>query len=86
MLNEAYTGAFGKFVNFSNNLVKAIYASFVGFCVLLTFFWILYVKDVDRKLRRTRSVLNMIPVETMATNENLKSAVLSANFQSILKQ
>jgi len=86
MLNDAYTDAFGKFINFSNHLIKAIYAAFVGFCIVLTFFWVLYAMDVDKRLRRTRSVLNMIPVEMMATNENLKSAVLSENFQTILKQ
>jgi len=84
-LKDAYSVAFGKFVNFTTNTVKIIYGSFIGFCMVLIVVWLLYVKDVDYRLRRTRSILNMIPVETLATNESIKNAVLSSNFQTVLK-
>jgi len=84
-LKDVYSVAFNKFINFSKNTVRIIYGSFIGFCMILIVFWLLYVKDIDYKLRRTRSVLNMIPVETLATNESLKNAVLSSNFQTVLK-
>ena len=60
--------------NTRNNLYIAIYTIFFVFIVLLYFvYWAPYIMDAQEQIHKTKEALNIIPVETLEAQTNIKS-------------
>ena len=60
--------------NTRNNLYIAIYIIFFVFIVLLYFvYWAPYIMDAQEQIHKTKEALNIIPVETLEAQTNIKS-------------
>ena len=60
--------------NTRNNLYIAIYTIFFVFIVLLYFvYWAPYIIDTQEQIHKTKEALNIIPVEILEAQTNIKS-------------
>lgn len=54
-------------------------------CVCFFVIWIPYLSKVKKKIWRVKGMLNMIPMDIIANNENLKVALISDDITQAVK-
>jgi hypothetical protein len=64
-------------IDFIQDMNRVKYGIFILLCfIVFGFLWVPYMKKLNRKIIRTKGMLNMIPLEFILHNENLKNAFL----------
>ena len=85
-LNNIFISNFGTFTNQQNEIEKIKFIIFIMMvCVCFFVIWIPYLSKVKKKIWRVKGMLNMIPMDIIANNENLKVALISDDITQAVK-
>lgn len=85
-LNTQYITDFSQFVEYNMMTEKVKYAVFFVFSAFVfLFIWTPFVNNLNQNIWRTKGMLNMIPLEIMGKNENLKGAFLREDLLRAVK-
>ncbi len=70
-----------NFSNFTDEQKSVETIKFIVFVIMISFVflivWIPYLSKVKKKIWRVKGMLNMIPMDIIANNENLKASLIS---------
>jgi hypothetical protein len=85
-LLDDYIVAYNDYLSQSNRTEGIKFAVFIIFCFLVFFaLWQPYLKNLKDKIFRTKGMLNMIPMDIISKNENLRTQFLSGNILQAVK-
>jgi PAS domain S-box-containing protein len=85
-LLDLYSQAFYSYITTGLNNFKIIFAVFIVFLALVyVFIWSPYLANLSNKIWRTKGMLNMIPMDIIAKNENLKQAFTTGDLLQAVK-
>lgn len=78
-----------NFIDFSDYQISTEKIKFAVLMILLgivlLFVWLPYLNDVKKKIWRVKGMLNMIPMDIIGNNENLKVALISEDIAATVK-
>lgn len=74
------------FMNDQGTIEKIKFSVFI-LLIFFVFFliWTPYLKNLNQKIWRTKGMLNMIPMDIISKNENLKYAFISGDILQAVK-
>lgn len=85
-LNNVFVNNFSNFTDGQRSIEKI---KFIVFILILSFvfcvIWIPYLGKVKKKIWRVKGMLNMIPMDIIANNENLKVSLISDDITQAVK-
>lgn len=85
-LNNIFISNFGKFTDQQKEIEKI---KFIIFILMISFvffmIWIPYLSKVKKKIWRVKGMLNMIPMDIIGNNENLKNSLISDDITQAVK-
>jgi len=85
-LNQLFLSDFNSYLNDQINIENIIFAIFmIMIFIVFLFIWIPYLNNLNTKIWRTKGMLNMIPMEIISKNENLKKAFISGEILEAVK-
>jgi hypothetical protein len=85
-LTESFIDVFKGYIDESTNLERLKFAIFlVGIFLVFAFIWLPYLKNLSNKIFRTKGMLNMIPMDIISKNENLKNLFFSDDLLQAVK-
>lgn len=85
-LTELFITVFEDYINETTNLERLKFAIFlVGLFLTLAFIWLPYLRNLSNKIFRTKGMLNMIPMEIISKNENLKNLFIQGDLLQAVK-
>lgn len=77
-LNNLFISNFSSFTDGQRSIEEL---KFIVFILIISavfcFIWIPYLTKVKKKIWRVKGMLNMIPMDIIANNENLKNSLIS---------
>ena len=81
-----YNTAFTKYLNAQLTVDRVKFTVFILWCVVVFgILWLRYLKGLNDKIFRTKGMLNMIPMEIISKNENLKGLFVSGDILQAVK-
>lgn len=85
-LITTYLDAFQSYIDGAANFEKFKFAIFlVGLFLVFILIWVPYLRNLSNKIFRTKGMLNMIPMEIISKNENLKNLFISGDLLQAVK-
>lgn len=85
-LINTYLNAFQAYIDGAANFEKFKFAIFlVGLFLVFILIWVPYLRNLSNKIFRTKGMLNMIPMEIISKNENLKNLFISGDLLQAVK-
>ena len=85
-LLDFYILAMNSYIQSSLNIFKIIFVLFILLLGLVfTFVWSPYLRNLSNKIWRTKGMLNMIPMDLIGKNENLKNLFMSGDLLQAVK-
>ena len=85
-LNQLFLSDFNSYLNDQINIENIIFAIFmIMIFIVFLFIWIPYLNNLNTKIWRTKGMLNMIPMDIISKNENLKNAFISGDILQAVK-
>lgn len=80
ILLKSFQECFDSYLKYAFNVDIIKFAVFIVYKALVFFFvWLPYLKRLAQNIWRTKGMLNMIPMEIMSKNENLKAAFIGTD-------
>lgn len=85
-LNLLFVDNLNSYMSSEENIEKIKFSIFIImiFFVFL-FIWTPYLRNLNTKIWRTKGMLNMIPMDIISKNENLKNAFISGDILQAVK-
>lgn len=81
-----YNVAFVEYLDAQLNIDRVKFTIFILLCVVIFgIMWLRYLKGLNDKIFRTKGMLNMIPMDIISKNENLKNLFFSENILQAVK-
>lgn len=85
-LNTIYKDTFTGYLDETYNFEKVKLVLFYILLLLVgVFIWLPYLKNLSNKIFRTKGMLNMIPMDIISKNENLKNLFISGDLLNAVK-
>ena len=85
-LLDFYISAMDSYLQSSLDIFKIIFTMFILLLAFVfTFVWSPYLGNLSNKIWRTKGMLNMIPMDIIGKNENLKSLFMSGDLLQAVK-
>ena len=85
-LNQLFLNNFGSYLDYQDSTEKIQFSVFLIMIVIVfLFIWTPYLKNLNTKIWRTKGMLNMIPMDIISKNENLKNAFISGDILQAVK-
>ena len=85
-LNQLFLNNFSSYLDYQDNIEKIKFSIFIIMIVIVfLFIWTPYLKNLNTKIWRTKGMLNMIPMDIISKNENLKNAFISGDILQAVK-
>ncbi len=81
-----YQSNYGDFLSSRLSVDKIKFAIFILLVVFVfVFVWMRYLKGLNDKIFRTKGMLNMIPMDIISKNENLKQLFFGGDILQAVK-
>lgn len=81
-----YNSTFINYLGNNLDIEKAIFAAYLCFIIFVfVFLWAPYLRNLNVKIWRTKGMLNMIPMDLIGKNENLKTKFISGDLLQAVK-
>lgn len=85
-LNNIYRSCFNDFVDAQKNTEQIKFIVLMVLLSLILFIvWLPYLSQVKEKIWRVKGMLNMIPMDIIGNNENLKISLISDDIAAAVK-
>jgi len=85
-LNQLFMSDFNSYLDYQNSVEDIKFSIFIIMLfVVFLFIWTPYLKNLNMKIWRTKGMLNMIPMDIIRKNENLKNAFISGDILQAVK-
>jgi hypothetical protein len=85
-LIKEYNIAFTEYLNSQLTVDRVKFTIFILLCIVIFgVMWLRYLKGLNDKIFRTKGMLNMIPMDIINKNENLKTLFFSENILQAVK-
>ena len=85
MLN-LYITNFHDYLNYYVTMNKVDFIlTFLFIAFIYIFVWLPYLRNLSQKIWRTKGMLNMIPIDIVSKNENLKNIFVSGDLLQAVK-
>ena len=85
-LNQLFLNNFSSYCDYQDSTENIKFAIFIIMLfVVFLFIWTPYLKNLNTKIWRTKGMLNMIPMDIISKNENLKNAFISGDILQAVK-
>lgn len=85
-LNQVFLNNLKSYLDYQDNIEKIKFSIFIIFMVVVfVLIWMPYLKNLNTKIWRTKGMLNMIPMDIISKNENLKNAFISGDILQAVK-
>ncbi len=85
-LNTAFYNCFINFIDGQKNTEKIKFSVLMILLgVILFIVWIPYLSKIKEKIWRVKGMLNMIPMDIIGNNENLKNSLISEDIAAAVK-
>lgn len=85
-LITSFVSSFNTYLDSWSTFFKIEFGVFMGILAFIfIFIWVPYLKTLSKKIWRTKGMLNMIPMDLMTKNENLKVAFVSPDLQKAVR-
>lgn len=85
-LNLNFVGSLNTHMDDQEYVEKIKFSVFIILIVVVFFLiWTPYLRNLNTKIWRTKGMLNMIPMDIISKNENLKNAFISGDILQAVK-
>jgi len=84
-LKNYFTQACIEFIDTRKTIKNVLYAGFLAIFFMLFAIWISIAMRLKKKTMKLRKMVNIIPLQIILSNENLKDIFLSQKIQSALR-
>lgn len=85
-LNQLFLDNFTSYLDYQDTVESIKFSIFIILIMVVFFFiWTPYLRNLNTKIWRTKGMLNMIPMDIISKNENLKNAFISGDILQAVK-
>lgn len=85
-LNSSLLSCFDLFLSSTGRNEKIKFSLFLSFMLIIFFgVWLPYLAKLSQKIWRTKGMLNMIPMDIITKDQNLKQAFVSGEILQAVK-
>ncbi len=85
-LNLNFLDSLNSYMSDQESVEKIKFSVFIILIVVVFFLiWTPYLRNLNTKIWRTKGMLNMIPMDIISKNENLKNAFISGDILQAVK-